>query len=171
MSLNFKDNKFNIIYSFGIFHHTSDPIKCIVEARRVLKEGGKIFLYLYSSHEDSVFKRGGVVIEKIIMKIFKFLPYSIQNLSCVILSPLCWTIFSLPATIIRFFGFKSFSTKIPFYFGRHPFSLIGDLKDRLLSPINHRFTKFEMEKIFLSLNFSDFEVIKTSSGLYIYAEK
>jgi hypothetical protein len=46
-----------------------------------------------------------------------------------------------------------------------------DLKDRLMSPINHRFTKLEMEGLISSAGFDSFEVVKTSSGLYIYAVK
>jgi SAM-dependent methyltransferase len=171
LSLDFTDDTFNIVYSFGIFHHTSDPIQCIREAQRVLQCGGKLFLYLYSSHEDILFKRYGILIEKLIMKFFQYLPYKIQNLFCIFLSPLCWILFSLPSRIIGFCGYKRFSKKIPFYFGIHPLSLIGDLKDRLMSPINHRFTKLEMETILLSLDFLSYQVVKTSSGLYIYAIK
>jgi len=171
LALEFEDNSFDVIYSFGIFHHTSDPIKCISEAKRVLRREGKLFLYLYGAHEDLWFKRLGILLENLIMQVFKYLPYSIQNFMCILLSPLCWVLFSVPAIFLRRIGFSNFATKIPFYFGSHPFALIGDLKDRLLSPINHRFTKLEMENILSSLGFINYEVIKKASGLYILAVK
>ena len=171
LSLDFDGKKFDVIYSFGVFHHTSDPIKCISETQKVLKKNGTIFLYLYSSHEDLLFKRMGIFLERIIMKFFGYIPYSIQNLICIMLSPLCWAMFSLPSNILKLFGFETLSRKVPFYFGTHPFSIIGDLKDRLISPINYRFSKLEMERILESINFSFFEVVKTSSGLYIFAKK
>ncbi|MAV94493.1 MAG: hypothetical protein CMA31_02260 [Euryarchaeota archaeon] len=171
LSLDFDDKKFDVIYSYGVFHHTSDPIKCISEAQRVLKNGGTLFLYLYSSHEDMLLKRVGIFLEKIIMKFFGYIPYSLQNLISILLSPICWVIFSIPSNLLKLFGFKTLSKKIPFYFGTHPFSLIGDLKDRLMSPINYRFSKHEMKKILESINFSLIEVVKTSAGLYIYAKK
>ena len=171
LSLDFDCKTFDVIYSFGVFHHTSDPIKCISEAERVLKENGSIFLYLYSSHEDLLFKRIGIFFERIIMKFFGFIPYSIQNVICILLSPLCWGMFSLPSNILKLFGFETLSRKIPFYFGTHPFSIIGDLKDRLMSPVNYRFSKLEMETILESKNFSFIDVVKTSSGLYIFAKK
>ncbi len=171
LSLDFEDNKFDVIYSYGVFHHTSDPMKCISEAKRVLKEEGAIFLYLYSSHEDLLFKRVGILLEKIIMKFFVYIPYTFQNLICIMLSPICWAIFSVPSNLLNLFGLKILSKKIPFYFGTHPFSLIGDLKDRLMSPINYRFSKYEIETILESINFSLIEVVKTSAGLYIYAKK
>lgn len=170
LSLNFEDKRFDIIYSFGVFHHTIDPIKCIREAHRVLKKNGVIFLYLYSSHEDLFFKRIGIFFETIIMSFIKFLPTILQNLICIILSPFCWMIFSLPSRMLHFLGLKKLARKFPFYFGTHPFSIIDDLKDRLMSPVNHRFTRSEMLKILDKINFSYYEVVKTASGLYIYAK-
>jgi SAM-dependent methyltransferase len=171
LNLDYHDNSFDAIYSFGIFHHTSSPLKCFKESYRVLKGGGSIFLYLYSSHEDILFKRLGVMLEKIIMKFFSFIPYTLQNIICFLLSPICWFLFSVPANVLYWFNKKNISKKIPFYFGTHPFSLIPDLKDRLMSPINHRFTKNEIELILKSENFNYFKVKKISSGLYIYAKK
>ena len=171
LSLEFDDNQFDVIYSFGVFHHTADPIRCIKEAKRVLKNNGKIFLYLYSAHEDMLLKRIGIILEKITMRFIKIFPYSFQSLICIFLSPFCWMLFSIPSHILRLLGFKVFAKKFPFYFGTHPFSLIGDLKDRLMSPINHRFSRLEMENIFILLDFKKSEIVKTSSGLYIYAEK
>ncbi len=170
LSLEFDDESFDFIYSFGVFHHTSDPIKCIEEAKRVLKKNGVIFLYLYSSHEDLLFKRIGILFEQMIMNFFKFMPTKIQNLICILLGPICWLIFSVPSRILLFLGFKKLARKLPFYFGTHPFSIVEDLKDRLMSPVNHRFSKTNMVEILESINFSLFEIVKTSSGLYIYGK-
>ena len=171
LSLKFKNNEFDIIYSFGVFHHSVNPKKCISEANRVLKKNGKLFLYLYGSHEDLIVKRIGILFEKLIMKLFHWIPYSFQNIICNTLSPICWFIFSIPSFILKFLGFNGLSKKFPFYFATHPFSLIDDLKDRLMSPINHRYSKDEIQRILKSFNFSLIEVVKKSSGLYIYAVK
>ena len=172
LSLDFDDEKFDVIYSFGVFHHTSDPIKCISEAYRVFKKQTEPSFYICTVlMRTYCSKRMGIFLETIIMKFFGYIPYSFQNLICIMLSPLCWVMFSVPSNLLKFFGFETFSKKVPFYFGTHPFSLIGDLKDRLMSPINYRFSKFEMEGILESINFSFIEVVKTSSGLYIFAKK
>lgn len=171
LQLAFDNNVFDSIYSFGIFHHTVNPIKCINESARVLKKDGVIFFYLYSAHEDIFFKRLGIYLEKFIMGSFKFLPYKIQEFFCFLLSPVCWLIFTVPSRLLSVIGLKKHAKTFPFYFGSHPFTLVGDLKDRLMSPVNHRFTKLEMESILESANFSSFEVIKNSAGLYVYAKK
>ncbi len=46
-SLSFQDGEFDVVYSFGVLHHTPDTKKSIEEACRVLKEGGKAFIMLY----------------------------------------------------------------------------------------------------------------------------
>jgi len=171
LNLSHKNNAFDAIYSYGVFHHTSNPTQCISEAFRGLKKNGAMFTYLYSAHEDSLFKRTGIIIENWIMKLLRFFPYKIQTYFCILLSPICWLLLSLPSIVLRLLGKKNLASKLPFHFGTHPFSLIGDLKDRLMSPINHRFTKNEIEKILRSVGFICIDVVKTSSGLFIFARR
>lgn len=171
LSLEFNEETFDTIYSYGVFHHTADPIKCLQEAHRVLKRGGKLFLYLYGSHENNAIKRAGVRIEGLIMMAFSRMPYTLQSFFCYLLSPVCWLSFTLPSKVLKLVGLPVLAKKFPFYFGGHPFSLSQDLKDRLMSPINHRFAKKNLQQILISNNFTLFDVVRTSAGLYVYAEK
>jgi ubiquinone/menaquinone biosynthesis C-methylase UbiE len=45
--LPFDDNTFDIVYSYGVLHHTPDTTKSIAEVFRVLKPGGSARLMLY----------------------------------------------------------------------------------------------------------------------------
>jgi len=45
--LPFPDNTFDIVYSYGVMHHSPDPAQCIREARRVLKPGGTLRIMIY----------------------------------------------------------------------------------------------------------------------------
>lgn len=46
-ALDYPDNHFDIVYSFGVLHHTPDTVRCISEAYRVLKPGGLFILGMY----------------------------------------------------------------------------------------------------------------------------
>lgn len=47
-NLPFKDDSFDIVYSYGVLHHTPDTEKAVKEAYRVTKGGGQALVMLYS---------------------------------------------------------------------------------------------------------------------------
>lgn len=48
-SLPFEDRTFDVVYSYGVMHHSPDTAKCLREAWRVLKPGGQARVMLYHS--------------------------------------------------------------------------------------------------------------------------
>lgn len=48
--LSFKDNEFDLTYSWGVLHHTPNPERAIQEIYRVTKPGGEICVMLYHRH-------------------------------------------------------------------------------------------------------------------------
>ena len=51
--LPFEDNKFDIVYSWGVLHHAKNTMKCISEAVRVLKPGGTLKIMVYSDFSST----------------------------------------------------------------------------------------------------------------------
>jgi ubiquinone/menaquinone biosynthesis C-methylase UbiE len=45
--LPFADETFDVVYSYGVMHHSPDTTQCLREARRVLKPGGQARIMLY----------------------------------------------------------------------------------------------------------------------------
>ena len=56
-NLPFKDNTFDLVFSFGVLHHTPNTLKGINEIHRVLKPEGKAIVMLYSVGWKHIFKR------------------------------------------------------------------------------------------------------------------
>ncbi len=49
-ALPFADKRFEIVYAWGVLHHTPDTAKAVAEAVRVLRPGGRLCLMVYSRH-------------------------------------------------------------------------------------------------------------------------
>jgi len=47
-SLDFPDNTFDVVYSFGVLHHIPEAAKAVAEIHRVLKPGGELLVMLYN---------------------------------------------------------------------------------------------------------------------------
>jgi ubiquinone/menaquinone biosynthesis C-methylase UbiE len=48
--LPFEDGSFDVVYSWGVLHHTPDTPRAVAEAQRVLRPGGRLCAMLYSRH-------------------------------------------------------------------------------------------------------------------------
>jgi SAM-dependent methyltransferase len=49
-ALPFEDGTFDVVYSWGVLHHTPDTEQAVAEALRVLKPGGRFTIMLYARH-------------------------------------------------------------------------------------------------------------------------
>ena len=55
--LPYQDNSFDLVYSWGVIHHSPNTIKCLEEIIRVTKPGGIIKIMIYNRHSLFAFYR------------------------------------------------------------------------------------------------------------------
>ncbi|MFQ5685050.1 MAG: class I SAM-dependent methyltransferase [Candidatus Scalindua sp.] len=54
-SLDYPDNSFDLVYSWGVIHHSPDPFIALKEIVRVAKPGGKVKLMVYHRYSVAAF--------------------------------------------------------------------------------------------------------------------
>lgn len=167
-----RTGNFGRVVSFGVFHHTSDPAACVRELARVLARNGRAFVYLYKNHEDNPWKRAGVAGETVLMKILAGLPAPVRRAVCRLLTLPCLLLFSWPAQLFKKIpATRKLGASMPLHWGTTPASITGDLEDRLLAPINHRFSREGFTNLFRSAGFRQVRVVTTPFGHYAMVGK
>jgi len=173
-SIPLKNETCDFVYSFGVLHHMDDYKKGILEIDRVLRKKGPVFLYLYEDHAENPLKYAAIKILNIIRKITVKIPPKILYALSYSLSPLLVLLFSYPAKILRKYKYThKLYEKMPFNFGNSLFSLAGDIYDRLAAPVETRFGRKELYKIFTDFDFTGVRLtkLKATAGWVVQAYK
>lgn len=161
-------------YSFGVLHHTPNPLKGLKEISRVLKKGNPAFLYLYEDHSENILKYIAVKVVSFIRLVTTRLPQKALYILAWVASPLVYLTFTLPSKIFRKFkATRSIAEHMPFNFGRGPFSLYADLYDRFRAPIEFRFSRSAVRDMFAACGFSNVTVtrLRDTAGWVVWGYK
>lgn len=156
-----RDGSCDFVYSFGVLHHTTDPDQGLRELVRVLKPNGRLSLYLYEDHEDNPWKRWPLKPVTAVRRLTIKLPTTLLSGLCWLLSPLVVLLFSWPAhAMSRFRATRPIADAMPFNFGTSPFSVHGDLLDRLGAPIEVRYSRQGVIEMLKQGDLTDIDITK-----------
>ncbi|MFC1674319.1 class I SAM-dependent methyltransferase [Candidatus Omnitrophota bacterium] len=165
LDLPLKSYALDFVYSFGVLHHLVDPTQGLKEVHRVLKSGSRAFIYLYEDHSDNRIKSFALKMVGIIRKASVKLPPRLLFIISLLISPFVVLLFSWPARALSCFKPSSkLARAMPFNFGTHPFSVAGDLFDRFSTPVEHRFSREGVAKLFQQAGFCNTRIEKLSSS-------
>lgn len=157
----FNEETFDLVYSFGVLHHLSDPEKIFKKIVGLVKNNGTVLIYVYEKFTHrSMLERGGLWLTGLIRMITSRLSPKTLHAICIILSPFIVVLFSLPAKLLSKFRFTNMiSLRIPFRHTNRIDCIIADLYDRFSPPIENRYTSEEIKEWFEKANLYDINII------------
>jgi SAM-dependent methyltransferase len=127
---------FDGAYSYGVVHHTPDPARAVSEIARTLKPGAPLLLYVYEDFSDRAwYWRLALAIANSVRVVTTRMPPSLLMALCRVLSPIVYVFLTLPSRRFRW------ARRFPYRHGAGPWSMAGDLFDRLSAPIEKRYSK------------------------------
>ena len=137
------DERFDLVYSYGVVHHLTPPEDAVGEMARVARRGGTVAIYVY---EDFATRapalRIGLRGVNSVRGITTRLPPRVLFRACQVASPMVFAAFTVPHRLLRNVpALRSLAGALPFRHAPGPFSLAGDLYDRFSAPIELRFSR------------------------------
>ncbi len=158
-------NTFDAAYSYGVVHHTPDPGGAVREIARTLKPGASLLLYVYEDFSDRPPAwRAALAAANSVRLVSTRLPPRVLMRLCKILSPAVYVSCTLPSRRFRW------ASRFPYRHGTDPWSMSGDLYDRLSAPIETRYSKESAAALARS---AGLDVVRVANrrGWLIYARK
>jgi SAM-dependent methyltransferase len=126
---------FDAAYSYGVVHHTPDPPRAVREIARTLKPGAPLLFYVYEDFSDrSWIWRAALSVANSARVVTTRMPPAVLMRICRLLSPVVYALCTVPSRHFRW------AARFPYRHGVNPWSLSGDLYDRLSAPIEKRYS-------------------------------
>jgi len=146
--------KFDIVYSIGVLHHTDDPSKSFNNIKKLAKKDGKVIVWVYS-REGNFLNRTLIEFLKryIFLKLPKNILWGIANSMAFLMYVPIYTIYFLPLRFLPFYEYFSNWRKLSF--SRNTMNVF----DKLNAPqtffidektIRNWFNKKEFSNIYIS---------------------
>jgi len=159
-NLPFRDYTFDFVYSFGVLHHLSDPQEGFRKACSVVKSGGYIIIYVYEDFSNrSIIERSLLNAVNSLRFITKRIPPSVLYFCAILASPIIFLCCSLPYQLLKRVEFtRKIAEKIPYRHTCNLGTIASDLYDRFSPPIEHRYSRKQVEDWFKEEKLEDINV-------------
>jgi SAM-dependent methyltransferase/uncharacterized protein YbaR (Trm112 family) len=165
-NLPFEHESFDFIYSNGVLHHLPHPEEAFHNLLRFLKPGGEIQVYLYWKPEGQPLKRLLLSVVAACRQITTGLPIRAVHALSVPAACVAFVVFVWPYRAMRRLpGLRRLAERMPMkQYASYPFKVcVNDQLDRLSAPIEHRYTRAQVESWLLRAGLEQVEV-RTNFG-------
>src|SRR5471030_612819 len=143
-------------YALGVLHHiprTGDALKSCVA---LLKPGAPFLLYLYYRFDNRpLWFRGLWHVSNIFRAMISSLPDTLKFIVTDIIAVLIYLPLSRFAALVERLGFSSRNVPLRYYAHRSFYTLRTDSRDRFGTPLEHRFTRAEIQSMMEDAGLTD----------------
>lgn len=148
--LPFPPESFDFVYSFGVLHHLPDPEAALRNLVRSVKPGGEIQIYVYWWPERQPVKRLLLGAVRCLRTVTTRFPHELLYWLSYPLAATAYVLFVLPYRVLRHLpGCNWLAERLPMrQYADYPFRVcVNDQFDRFSAPIEHRYTRAEVEAL------------------------
>jgi len=143
-------------YSLGVLHHIPDTRQALVDCVRLLKPGAPFLVYLYYRFDNRPqWFRGMWWCSNLLRRVISRLPPVAKNLATDAVALTVYWPLSRLARVLESAGANVASLPLSHYRKASLHTLRTDSRDRLGTPLEHRFTKQEIEHMMKAAGLED----------------
>jgi SAM-dependent methyltransferase len=159
--LPFADGSFDLVMSIGVLHHLPDPPRALQKLVRLVRPGGRIHVYLYWVPEQRWHRvvLGWVAVAR---RLTTRLPHRVLHLLCFPLAGFLELAIVIPYRLLRDRQrWQRIAEGLPLKaYADYPFAvLVNDQFDRLSAPIEHRYTRTQVQTMMADAGLEEITVI------------
>jgi ubiquinone/menaquinone biosynthesis C-methylase UbiE len=149
------DRSLDFAYSLGVLHHIPDTARGIGDIARKLKPGAPFLVYLYYAFDNrpawfrTVWRMSDVV-RRVVSRMPERLHFAVtQAIAAIVYWPLART-----AKWLERIGWLPATWPLSYYRNRSFYVMRTDAYDRFCTPLEHRFTRVQIEAMLRGAGFS-----------------
>lgn len=164
-------SRVDFVMSLGVLHHLEDPLAGLVKLSAILSPGGQMLLYLYSRPSQAGFRRSALAAARQMRKVTVRIPHRVLRvLSVPVAAVLYICVVKVGALGERSDMLRLSSLPMAGYRGKPFRSLVLDTFDRLSAPVEHRFSREELEELVRDAGL-ELQTAREESGWFVICHK
>jgi len=145
-------------YSLGVLHHVPDTAAAIHSCTTLLKHGAPLLLYLYYAFDNRpIWYRMIWRLSDQVRQLIYRLPPSMKHLITDIIATIIYWPLARLSKLLEHFGCSVKLIPLSYYRNHSFYTMRTDSRDRFGTPLEHRYTKAQIETMMLKAGLSEIQ--------------